>query len=269
MQKEELIKKINKFLNESPFDDAETKMWQEKMPKMNEGQLQELFDLLQEKLKIITDTNQVFINIAEEIVEEQEKGQGAIPRAIVSIVDMRIDDLAEIFRKKLVKLLKNEKFNLFRQLDEYFRNSKLLKEKVVGEFDLLIKALNSNEEILINTSVSQWLNYYNRFNNSRQRKNIDRINFINKDERANKTNSEEKKVLLKLLKLYDFLLNPEGVAIGFKEKGIKKAHTVGTPKTEEEKNLDELRGMLERYPVGSLERKVVEEEIEKLESKKL
>ena len=41
----------------------------------------------------------------------------------------------------------------------------------------------------------------------------------------------------------------------------------GASKSREEKSLDELRGMLGRYPVGSLERKVVEEEIEKLRVK--
>ncbi len=46
MDKNQLIKNINKLLDDSPFDDYETRKWQEKMTKMNETDLQELFNLL-------------------------------------------------------------------------------------------------------------------------------------------------------------------------------------------------------------------------------
>jgi hypothetical protein len=48
------------------------------------------------------------------------------------------------------------------------------------------------------------------------------------------------------------------------ELGKEKARTVGIPKSGEEKSLDELRVMLNRYPVGSLERKAIEEEIARM-----
>ena len=60
--------------------------------------------------------------------------------------------------------------------------------------------------------------------------------------------------------------NWEIIPVGKKEESLKKARTVlGPPKTEEEKTIEELKRMASQYMVGSLERKVIDEEIRKIQ----
>ena len=105
---------------------------------------------------------------------------------------------------------------------------------------------------------------------------------------------DEKLVLRKLFALYNFLntssMTPEGfeddlllmneqgqlittnkgkvvVLYDTKSKGTAKgrpkARTVGLPKTEEEKEIDELKMEEKKYPAGGLEQRAIEEEVEK------
>ena len=269
MSKEQLIKQLNTFLDESPFDDSEVSFWKEKMLKMNNTELEELFGLLKEKLKIITNANDLFVKIAEDAVEEKNKRQAVIP-AKASIVDMSIDDVVVIFKNKILDLLKDDHLDIFNQLNQFFNNAKLAGAKVVEEFDMLIKALHKNNNIFtrkykgLNTmTVGGWLNLYNRFNDKSGRKSIDRISFVNNDENAKKLDKERKNILLKLLKLYDFLLNPANAEHEILEPKITtKVRTIaGPPKTQSEKKIDELKQEEKQYVKGGLEEKALEEEI--------
>lgn len=272
MSKEELTKKINNFLDQSPFDDREIKMWQGKMLKMNEADLSELYSLLQEKLKILTESNQLLINIAEDIVKDQGKEAAEIPGKI-NFIDLPIATVAKIINKDLTRYLKSKKTDIVVLLDDYFKEAFANSENVVDEFDVLIKAITANNEFLDNKrkiTISQWLKLYNQANESRRRKNIDRINFINQSGEAKKLSKEVMEYLLNLLKLYDYLLDPENVLMAL-NKTEKKA-VAGVPRkvvsrnlSESENNLAELKQLAANYPPGSLERKAVEEEIEKLE----
>ena len=107
MDRDELIKKINNFLDQSPFDDREIKMWQEKMLKMDEADLNELYNLLQEKLKILVESNQLLINIAEDIVEEQDRESAEIPKKI-NFIDLPIATVAQIIKNDLARYLKDQ-----------------------------------------------------------------------------------------------------------------------------------------------------------------
>ena len=90
--KEELIKAISQFLDDSPFDDLEAREWKKKMPQLNEQELNELQTLLKEKLSIITDTNQLFLDIAGQTVVEQEKAENELPKSII-ITNLKRSDL--------------------------------------------------------------------------------------------------------------------------------------------------------------------------------
>ncbi len=272
MDKNQLIKNINKLLDDSPFDDYETRKWQEKMTKMNETDLQELFNLLNEKLKIITDTNKLFVGIADDLAKEEEKKEKIIPEEI-DILDKKIEDLAVIFQNNLSSFIKSKKRDLLFQLDRYFKYSSLLNENVIEEFDILLKALFNNNEILFSKNpnvnkvkIKEWLSLYNQFNDKEDRKSLDRINFASQNDKAIKLNEEDKKILLKLLKLYDYLLNPENVIISSGGKTKQKDRII-FKKSEllpNKDNVEELKKILTQYPPNSLERKAIEEEIRKL-----
>jgi len=291
MVRDELIKKINNFLDNSPFDDREIKTWQGKMLKMNEADLSELFNLLQEKLKILTESNQLLINIAEDIVKDQEKEATQIPKTI-NLIDLPIAVVVEIIKIDLARYLKDKNTDMVILLDGYFKEAGANNEKAIDEFDMLIKALVSNNELLEAKSkitISQWLKLYNTFNESKRRENIDRINFINQSSEAKKLSKEAVGYLLNLLRLDDYLLDPESVLTTLNKTDkknvagtlrkvvsgnlneLEKQILAKTPQkavnknlSEQEKQIIELREMANQYPAGSFERKAVEEEIDKL-----
>lgn len=271
MNREELIKKINNFLDQSPFDDREIKTWRGKMLKMNEADLGELYNLLQEKLKILTESNQLLINISEDIVKEQNKEAAEIPKKI-NLIDLPIAVVAEIINKDLARYLKDKNTDMVILLDGYFKEAGANNEKAVDEFDMLIKALITNNELLDAKSkitISQWFKLYNTFNESKRRKNIDRINFINQSSEAKKISKEAIGYLLNLLRLDDYLLNPENVLATLNKvenKVIEKAppKIISKNLSEQEKQIIDLKKMAASYPAGSFERKAIEEEIEKM-----
>src|SRR4030042_3626233 len=224
MDKENLLKQINNFLDESPFEDEEIEFWKKQLPVLSEKDLEELLELLKEKLKIITDSNDVFIKIAEDALQERDKERLVIPLKR-SIIDMPINELAGIFKDGLLKILTER--DIISELNEYFFYSKANGEDALLEFDILIKALYENKEKIGDTGTGDWLKAYNGFNESYDRKSIDRINFATNYEKAKKMAEEERDILLKLLKLYDFLLNPDNMAqeisIGRVSKNISQA----------------------------------------------
>ncbi|MDO8592269.1 MAG: hypothetical protein Q7R92_00680 [bacterium] len=271
MNREELIKKINNFLDQSPFDDREIKTWKEKMLKMNETDLNELYNLLQEKLKILTESNQLLINIAEDIVKEQDKEIAEMPKKI-NFIDLPIASVAGIIKHDLAKYLKSQKTDMVILLDGYFIEAFGNNENVVDEFDMLIKAVTANNEFLDSKSrrtISQWLKLYNQSNENSRRKNIDRINFVNQSNEAKKLSKETVGYLLNLLRLYDYLLDPESVLTTInktEEKAVTGAprKTVSKNLSEQEKQIIDLRKIAAQYPAGSFERKAVEEEIDRI-----
>ncbi len=275
MSRGELIKKINNFFDQSPFDDREIKMWQGKMVKMNEADLSELYNLLQEKLKILTDSNQLMVNIAEEVVKEDEKEMDELPKK-VNFIDLPIAVVSAILRTDLVKYLKAKNADLVVLLDQYFNEAYGNDEDVILEFDMLVKAIVANNEFLDGKrkiTVGGWLKLYNQFNENDRRKNIDRVNFVNQNNEANKLSQEDRGYLLNLLKLYDYLLDPESVLTTLNKEEYKAA--VVAPRkidrgnlSQREKQIIDLRKMAGSYSAGSFERKAVEEEIRKLESLK-
>lgn len=290
MGRDELIKKINNFLDQSPLDDGEIKMWREKMLKMNVTDLNELYNLLQEKLKILTESNQLLINIAEDIVEEQNKESAEIPKEI-NFIDLPITTVAEIIKNDLARYLKDQKTDLVVLLDDYFKVAYGNDEDVVAEFDVLIKALLANNELLDSKSritIGQWLKLYNQADDGDRRKNINRVIFINQSNEAKKLGKESTGHLLNLFKLCDYLLDPESVLMtlskednnelsrkitGMPKKAEKRVaeeaprKVVGRNLSEQEKQIIELKQLAAKYSPGSLERKVVEEEIERMTRK--
>ncbi len=143
----------------------------------------------------------------------------------------------------------------------------------------------------VSPTISAWISNYNQSLGTGAKNNLEQSKYFIGNKNFLALNEEEKLWIKELIGLYEYLKRSslrmdgnednilvkdiDGKTYILKdgrffdiESGKEKARTVGTPKTEEEKRLEELREMSERYPVGSLERKVVEEEIKKLESEK-
>jgi hypothetical protein len=206
-------------------------------------------------------------------------------------VGLRISDidLSERIKRKLVFLYISDRDNCKKELKGAIINSK----------EIITQVVEVGKEKKLNTVVS-WIKDY--LANVRGKKQYtlalaqyyQRLYFL-------KLSEGERNVVKKLFLLYRFLsassFTPEGyeddllmktedgrlvttnkgqvvVLYDPKKTGSEqitrpKARTVsGPPKMEEEGGLEELREMANQYPAGSLERKVIDEEIKKLESGK-
>ena len=223
MSQEQLLEKVNNFLENSPFLLEEIDAWKKAAQRMNEKDLENFFNLLKERLEILSNANQLFTNIADKTLEENEKLRAEIPTEIY-IADMRIKDLVHVIKKDLIALIKNEKVGIFTQIDQFFKNSSLVGDNVIQEFQTLEKAILFNKEIFTKEpiSIGRWLTMYNAFKGKILRKSMDRINFAHQNKEAKKISEEERKILLKILKFYDFLLDPSNVEINLQSSGLSK-----------------------------------------------
>lgn len=148
----------------------------------------------------------------------------------------------------------------------------------------------------VGSTISSWLKDYNSVLGTGARSNLEQSKYFIRNRNFTKLSDLEKLELKELFSIYEYLkrssmtlegneddeiiegldgktyilkdgkIVDESFYKGKKEVGSKK---LSIPKTQEERNLEELKEMLNQYPAGSLERKVVEEEIAKLESGKL
>jgi len=223
MSKQQLLQQINSFLDNSPFSTKEIDEWKETAQKLDGKELQDFFNLLKQRLEIVVKANELFIDIADKAFKENKILRTTIPQELY-IVDMPIREVAGLIKKNLLTLVKNEKVSIFSQFDQFFKNSALLENNVIEEFDMLAKAILFNKEVFTKEPipVGRWLVMYNAFKNKILRKSIDRVNFAHQNKEAKKLDKEERRILLKILKFYDFLLDPSNVDIGLKPSGLSK-----------------------------------------------
>ena len=262
MNSTDIKTKTIQFLEESPFDDDYVAMWKEKILKMGEKDLEELNRLLQEKLKVITDANQLFLDMAASVVKEQEEEKKQIPEER-TVEDISLDDFTDIFKHHLNDLLSEA--DPIKLVDRYFIYSKETDEDVSSSFELIVKKIEGNEENFVGKNkVGKWLSLYNQEHDKENRKGINRINFANNNSLAKKLTKIENKRLLKLLKLYDYLLNPVSVVVSGDGKTEVKHAELSLPHTVGEKEIKDLQKEETEFAEGSIERLAMEEEIEKL-----
>lgn len=223
MTKEQLLQEIKDLLYKSPFPPDQIEAWIQSAETMDAKELVEFLTLLKERLEISTKANQLLISIAEQAGEEGIKESGEIPKELY-IMDMKAEDAAEIFRTGLIKLAQNKKIDIFVQVDAFFRNTGEAGEDVSKTFNDAIRAMTANNEPFgqEKVTIGRFMRLYNVFKIKGERKEIDRINFINNNEEARELKEEERKILLKLLKLYDFLINPSAVDIAPKVEVLTK-----------------------------------------------
>jgi len=193
-------------------------------------------------------------------------------------------DITERIRKKLI----------FLHITDRDSCKKILKDAIVKNQETIIKLVEIDSSKKLKTVVD-WLKDYIVHTSLKGGGSLARANYF-QSPYFSKLADKEKEVLKRLFALYNFLnissFSPEGfeddlllktkdgrlvttnkgkvVVLYDPKKSAKKplitseVRASKNQKIEIERTLDELRKILADYPAGSLERKAIEEEIEKL-----
>lgn len=121
-------------------------------------------------------------------------------------------------------------------------------------------------------SIRNWLRDFIKTHGSGLFDNVILTKYIAYAPNCQRLSDEEKKIVKKLLSLYrnlkffpeslkDVPLDKWEIIPIEREEELSKARSAGAPKTEEEKEIDELKKEEENYEAGGLERMAIEEEI--------
>lgn len=193
------------------------------------------------------------------------------------------EDVLELIKECLIDTLRFHDDFLLRELNDDLIELMADDQKFQKELE---KALYSNQEKLTHKkfildgkphspSVGNWLKDFIKKNGSGMFDNLVLTKYVTNSENTKTFDAEEKKLVGKLLELYRNLkffpesmgdLPPEKWEIIplDKEEIISKPRLAAAiPKSQEENNLDDLQNLLTQYPEGSLERKVIEEEMDR------
>lgn len=304
MADEVLVQQVNDLLINSPLSDEEVSHWQRRLPYMNNQQATDLLRLLKDRLAILEASNNLLIKMAEDADKYDQEIMVTASQAR-TFLDVKIETLINIFGNHLVEVLIDKDFDLFEDLDEYFLQENALKDEVQSEFRQLTDALLNNREILlvnqttVRATIGVWLHDYLIFSSDQTGlssghgdHSLRRINFVNQNELAKRLPDEDKSLLLKLLKLYDFLMDTSIEMIETRqeqqteaeedleklkqhrinltpplnlEQPILTTPVLSTPQVDKNQaQIAETEALLARYPEGSLERLALEEELIKL-----
>lgn len=189
-----------------------------------------------------------------------------------------------LFEENLLDLLRNKpslnnaiNFRLFYILSRDISFKKELEKTFYNNQEDLTSSIFVLDGKKSLPTVANWLKDFIKKVGSGMFDNVALTKYLTQSENGKKLNPEERKLVGDLLELYRNLKffpdsmpsdDGEGWAILPIEKNtdaMPKARTVlGPPKTEKEKMIDELRGMSAQYLPGSLEKKVIDEEIRRL-----
>lgn len=240
MPREELLKKVEALLADGPFTSQEIDYWQERLPLCSEQDLSDLFDLLSTKQELIDKTNEIFSDAADDLLIKSAESPKVIPKDF-DLVDWSLKNVTDFFKQGLAKIIQDEKVNLEAQIDQYFVDDAADGISVAEEAQAILAALRANQEPFpAGTSVviGKWLSLYAQSVSSDklERASIDRLNFVNQNESARQLKEPERAVILRLLKLFDFLEEVATLRFVFEEtpaaaeaEAVRPAGAVGQP----------------------------------------
>ena len=211
------------------------------------------------------------------------------------------DEVMDLFRNHFSQIYKMPDYDFGQKLKAFLLGFIVFQDRDNFKKDLRQALLNNQEKltgkkIIINNqekipTVGNWILEYNSNLGSGEVDNIKRIRYFTNSKNIKNLDEKEKarvKTLLDLyerLKLSSFTLEGleedipvdepghigiirNGVFEPFREENIDyqpvKVQAATVVKSGQENNLEELKQMAAGYPAGSLERKAVEEEIDKL-----
>lgn len=209
----------------------------------------------------------------EELVNPEEEEEVAINLVENNLVDI----LKNGTKKALLNLNSGLIYLLF--------NKEGFKEEINKILLSNEKKLTHKNFVLDNKphspNIANWLKDFIKQKGSGMFNNIVLADFITNSKNTKNLDYQERKLVQKLLQLYRNLkFFPESmqdvpaeqweiIPVDKISETMQKARTVSTPKTDLEKQIEELKQMASQYPEGSLERKAIEEEMEKLKVHKV
>lgn len=242
------------------------------------------------------DINEYKKYIEETKKEIKKEKSGAEDEPIVKILksdykERKIDigkereDSLDIFKNNLVELLKystnpyliDYNLILFQIIAEDFNFKKELENALYSNQEKITENVFNLDNQKSAPTVANWLKDFIKKAGSGMFDNVALTKYLTQSENGKKLNPEERKLVGDLLELYrnlkffpDSMPSDDGegweiLPIEKDTQTMTKARTVlGPPKTEKEKIIDELRGMSAQYLPGSLEKKVIDEEIRRM-----
>lgn len=191
----------------------------------------------------------------------------------------------EIFESKIYFFLDAGSADFEEILEDYNNILILLLSNIEGFYNSLKFALFSNQEKLTNKTfelngkktrptVENWLKAFIKATGSGMFSNIDLTKYMTESENVKRLDDEERRLVKKLLRLYRNLVffpdSLRNIPIDQweifpmeREGGDFHRGSLGAPKTEDEKELENLQNMEKDYGENSLEKLVLDEEIEK------
>lgn len=193
-------------------------------------------------------------------------------------------EISELFQDNLVDILRFEDQDLVHDLNDDIIDIIIDNPDFSKELE---KMLYKNENILTNKdfflegdhkepTVANWLSDFLKQYGSNYFDNVTLSRYITFSDNGKILGNDEKNLLKNLLRLYRNIkffsrmiqetraADWEIVPINKIVSGMNKVKELsGPPKTEGEKEIEKIRKEEEQYPVESLERKVLDEEIEK------
>ncbi|MFH0892659.1 MAG: hypothetical protein V1867_07870 [Candidatus Falkowbacteria bacterium] len=190
-------------------------------------------------------------------------------------------DTLELFEGNLADVFELDDYTLLEELNDDIIDFATDDLKFKNELEF---ALYKNPEKLTHKtflldgsphapSIQNWLKDFIRMNGSGVFDNVALTKYVTYSPNCQRLDDHEKEMVMKLLSLYRNLKffpdSLKGVPVEKweiipieREEDLSKARSVaGVPKTEEEKEIDELKKEEENYETGGLERMAIEEEI--------
>jgi len=245
------------------------------MPEQVLDYIQTEFNLSKRTAKKIFDDleDEIFIPLTERLkfLDPNQKIDVKKGQSIVS----------EIFEKGLVDELRNNEVvtkvvnaRIFSVLSDNYKFKNVLEKILYSNSELITHGNFILDGTFQSPTIGSWIQDFIKRNGSENFNSLVLTDYLANSENAKILSLEEKHLIQKLLLLYRNLKffpesmpsdNPDDWEIIPTDKGIDnltKARSVsGPPKTSEEKDIDVIKMEEEKYPVGGLERMVLEEEV--------
>jgi len=224
--------------------------------------------------------------MAETSQQEGQKQQ--IDEMDIGIIDKQEERqaAASIFRSGLLDFFQAEEEGTLEVIKDYNRVLIVLLAQTKGLKKELENALYENQEKLTGQAfeleghkkeptIGNWLRYFIKQHGSGSFDNVELSKFVTGSKNGQRLNESERLLVQKLLRLYrNIKFFPEQLKGQDPEKweiipiedmnASQKARQVsGPPKTEEERDIEELEKQEKEYQEGSLERMALDEEIKR------
>ena len=229
--------------------------------------------LILDKLERLINRNKDYWNREKEIYKKYNGFLKRLQNAALPFLEGK--NIIEIIKNNLIDAIRNEdkrdvdiaekiKYLLIVSRDSFFHNRQLSGS--------LVKAMRESEEILggqdisvdnnkVKPYIKNWiLDYENSLSKDKERGNLEQIVYINKSSNTKSLNEEERDILLKVLKVYDYLkfefvipdsyLNKKSIVEKEKRPEVEVGKKIEDKKPEE----TELQKKYEQFLTGGLAR---------------